>query len=310
MDSESQLILNKSPLNQFFTDFDDSHPKWGYDEYWSHAKKQNYLEWNSLFLQEAYFRKQFGLNIIWSIEGKQGGGKSMALLRKKQIIDKVYGNPYSLEKFISEIHFFPDDLEEGISSSKNGSCNVLDEQIREHGIMTRFSEDQLANYEDTLRRVQKNIGYASPRLRRHEHFFIFKAHGDIFIDQTDTVGAVQVMMSTKREKDDLIVPRGILQFKAPEKNLWDAYNAKKDLFILKMQRKESGLMEKIEHHASMVIEKFSDQLYLERKDGTRTVVSKDAIELYMYKTLGMRAYTIKGYELVREEIKRKLTESI
>lgn len=306
MDEDQIEILNKSPLQNFIKKFDEAHIKWGYDEYWINAVNQDYRVWNTLFHEEIKFREKNTLNFVWSEEGGQGDGKSMALLRKKQIIDQVYGVEYNIRKFVDRIHFFGQDLEEALSNTPKRSTNVLDEQVKTYGIMSRFTEDQLANYEDTFRRPQKNIGYASPSLRRHEHFFIFEAMGDIYVNEKGEPTAVEVMLKTKRKSDKQIMPRGVIRLKAPEKELWDAYNAKKDDFISKLEQKQGGLMDRIEKDADKVIGQHKERLYKTLKDGTKVIQSKAVIDLYVYKVLGMRAYTVAGYEMIREEIRRKL----
>lgn len=297
--------LNKSALQSYISQFDMANIDWGYSEYWKHALAQDFRIWNGYFLNEIKFRAKFGLNVVWSVEGGQGSGKSMCLLRQKRIIDDAYGVEYDLEKFVSQIHFFTSDLEEALSMSERRTTNVLDEQIKSHGIMTRFTEDMLANYEDTFRKPQKNIGFASPSLRRHEHFFVFEALGDIFVDNEGNTSAVEVMLKTKRKSDGLLMPRGVLRLKAPEKDLWEMYNLKKDAFIEKMEKKEGGVMGKIERDADRVIAEFGDFLYKD-KNGLKVPAGSKTIDLYMYKCVGMRSYTMNGYDLLREEIKRKL----
>lgn len=301
-------ISNKSPMLKYIREFDVQHIDWGYNKYWVNANQQDRQTWNALFLSEIKFREEFGLNIIWSDEGGQGDGKSTALIRKKQVIDNVYKVKFNKQKFLSQIHFFTDDLEASLSKPGKRDCNVLDEQIREYGLMARFQEDRLANYEDTYRKPQRSIGYASPSLRKHEHFFIFEAMGDFFVNPKNyEVSSIEVMLKTKRKSDSLIVPRGILKFKTPEVDLWEAYNKKKDKFIEKMRNRQGGMMERIEKDAQKVIDSCGKDNFLRPlKDGGYMLVGKDAIKLHVYKTLGMRAFTVAGYDLLTEEIRRIL----
>lgn len=298
--------LSKSPMKKFLTDFDNAHLHWTYNEYWRYAMAQDFRVWNALLVKEITFRKDKGLNFIWSIEGEQGDGKSMGLTRIKQIIDEHNEVKFKLKSFLSKLHFFHEDLEESLSTPGRRTCDVLDEQTKMHGLMVRFIEDQLANFEDIYRKPQRSIGYASPSLRRHEHFFIFEALGDIYVNKEGEPSAVALLLKTKRKSDKMIMPRGIIKLKTPEPELWEAYNKKKDKFIEKMQSKQGGVMARIEKDADKVIKKAGDSLYRYLKDGTKLPAAKKTIDLYMYKILGMRSYTVAGYELVREEIKRKL----
>lgn len=306
MSSQKFDQLNKSPMQDYISQFDDIHIKWGYDDYWLYAKNTDYLFWNTLFIREIEFRKRFGLNLVWSVEGDQGDGKSMGLLRTKQLIDEHFGNKFDIDRFIDEIHFFDEDLESSLSVAQKRSCHVLDEQPRGHGLMVHYIQDQLANYEDTFRKPQINIGYASPSLRNHQHFFIFEALGDIFVDEDGNPTAVNLMLKTKRKSDKMIMPRGIIKLKIPEKEVWKQYNLKKDGFIKKMQDKQGGIMDRIDRDAKKVIDAYGEKLYRFDKQGNKQALAKKGLELYMYRCLGMRAYTVSGYELLLESIKQKL----
>lgn len=301
----TEETLNKSPMQQYIAEFDAAHLNWGYNEYWAYACAYDVKFWNTLFKNEIIFREKFGLNLIWSVEGTQGSGKSQSLIRMKQLIDSVYGINYDIKKFVDQIHFFPEDLEKALSESPKRNTHLLDEQIRVYGMMSRFTEDQLSNYEDTFRKPQINIGYASPSLRRHEHFFIFEAMDNLYVDENDNVSAVDIMLKTRRKSDRAIMPRGILRMRAPEKDLWDAYNDKKDNFIKRMQSNEGGMMKRLEDAADKVIAKYGELLVIETKNGPK-LASKSLIFLYTYKVLGTSAYTVAAYELIVEEIRRKV----
>lgn len=291
----------KSPLKEYIENFDLQNIDKGYNDYWLIAMRQDFRVWNSLLLSELKYREPFR-NMVFSIEGEQGTGKSAGLLGMGVLISDTFKKKFSL----SHYHFFTEDLTNDLKKFNKRTFYGCDEQLRIHGLMSHMIDEDLANYEDIYRKPQVNIGYASPRLRIHEHFFIFEALDDIEEDTNGEPVSVKLLLKTKRKSDKLIMPRGIIKFKWPKKRLWNAYNKKKDRFIEKMRKKEGGLMEQIDKDANKIIKKYENKLYRELKDGTMVPVSKNAIMLYIYKAIGMRVYTVEGYKILMEQIKAKL----
>lgn len=299
MAKDENLTLSKSKMMQYINAFDMQNINFGYNEYWLEAKKQPYLIWNNFYSDEIKFRESHFMNIVFSIEGTQGEGKSLFLLRSGEIISKAYGTKFNLD----HIHFFPEDLSKDLANFKERTYYGQDEQPRVHGVMSNFIQDELSNYEDIYRKPQVNVGYASPSIRSHEHFFIFEACGDIYIDKNSgELSAVEVMLKTKRKSDGLIMPRGILRVSAPDKQLWKQYNQKKDDFIKKMGGEKGNRIKIIDDYAKATIEKFEEDLTQETDKGIK-IASKDKIDFLITKTVGMGNMTQEGKTLVREEIK-------
>ena len=155
------------------------------------------------------------------------------------------------------------------------------------GMMSSFIQEELANYEDIFRKPQVNIGYASPSLRVHEHFFIYEALDDIFLDEQGKPCAVQVMLKTKRKSDHLIMPRGLVRLRWPETKFWNAYNKKKDKFTKRMVGSKGDRVKILEEYAEQTFKKHKDDLYLENKsgDGYRPK-NKEVFKYRIDKTIG------------------------
>jgi hypothetical protein len=288
-------------MQDYIEKFDLKYIDFSYNEYWKIAVNQDYRIWNALFKNELEHRERHR-NVVFSVEGEQGLGKSIFLLRMGQIISETYGNKFDLDN----IHFFQDTFEKNLSEAKKRTFHGLDEQPRLYGVMSSYVQDQLANYEDIYRKPQISIGYASPSLRTHEHFFIFQAMGEIEIFEDNSPASVSVMLMTKRKSDRMIMPRAVLKFNWIDKKVWAEYEKRKDAFIGDFKSKKDPLLEKINEDAAKIIEKHGDKLILTNKEGVKKLAVKQTIDFYVYDVVGMRSYTMEGYRMLRESVKQKL----
>ena len=303
---EKEISLSKSVMARYIRLFDSKNIELNYNQYWALAEKQNFKFWNRFFLDEIKFRESHFSNLVFSVEGTQGEGKSLFLLRCGELISDVYGTKMSLD----HVHFFQENMKQDLANFKERTFYAQDEQPRTHGIMSNFIQDELANYEDTYRKPQVNIGYASPSLRSHEHFFIFEALGDIYIDpKTGELSAVEVMLKTKRKSDNMIMPRGILRVSAPDKDLWKRYNEKKDEFIKKMGGSKGDRLKILEDYAIATIEQFGDKMIIETNRGEK-IAPKTTIDFYMSRAIGLDNLTNDGRALVREYIKEGMIKKL
>lgn len=305
VDEKKSLKLDKSPMQKYIDDFDFANADASFNEYWKIAISQPYEPWNELFLAELYHREKFK-NVVFSFEGEQGLGKSICLLKVCGKISDVYRSKFDLEN----IHFFNDSFEQALRRGKKRTVYGLDEQTRDYGVMSTYIQDQLANFEDIYRKPQISIGYASPRLRVHEHFFIFKVLGDIEVYEDGSPATVQAMLYTKRRMDDLIMPRARLKFSWVEKKLWDDYEAKKDKFIFDVQDNKDYMMTRIDKDALKIIEKHKEKLLVENAKGVKKIVVRSTLDYLVYDVVGMRAYTMEGYRMLREAVKQKLIDEL
>jgi len=293
---------SKSPLQDYLDKYDNAHINENYNQYWVTAVNQDYRVWNALFVDEISWRESHRRNLVFSIDGIQGEGKSAGLLRALEVIAERFYTKFNLKK----LFFFQEDLKESLDNAKKRTQHGLDEQPRMFGLMSGMIQEQLANYEDIYRKPQISIGYASPTLRVHEHFFIFQAMGNIELnDKTGFPETVELMLKTRRKSDNIIMPRGILRFKWPDYDTWARYEARKDKFISQMQENKGGVMNKMEKDANKVIKEAGNAIYREVK-GQQKPGTNAQIDLAMYEIIGMRAYTVDGYKLLREKIKQKL----
>lgn len=295
-----KMKVDKSPMQTYIEAFDTKYIDWMYNEYWKNAKAQPFHIWNALFKNELAHRERHR-NVVFSVEGEQGLGKSVFMMRLGGVISDTYGSKLDVEN----IHFFPDLFEKALSEAKHRTFYCMDEQPRIYGVMSNYVQDQLANYEDIFRKPQISIGYAAPRLRTHEHFFIFKALGDIEIYDDGSPASVSVMLMTKRKSDDMIMPRAMLKFSWADKKLWTDYERRKDQFIGDFKAKKDPMMGKIAEDADRVVQKWGDKMFVDSAKGVKKIVNRSTLDFYVYDVVGMRAYTMEGMRMLREAVKQK-----
>jgi len=297
------MELTKSPMAKYISLFDLKNINLGYNEYWIKALQSGYQFWNQLIKEEINYRESHFRNLVFSIEGSQGDGKTAGLLSLGGTISKAYDTKLSLD----HIHFFHETLREDLAHFKERTFYAQDEQTRIFGVMSSFLQAELSNYEDIYRKPQVNIGYASPSLRYHEHFFIFEALDQIYLDpKTGKPCAVELMLKTKRRSDGLIMPRGNVRLSWPEWAFWEKYNKKKDQFIKDQGGEKGDRLKILEDYADKAIKKYRDNMLTTTKDGELKIKDKTALSYYLNKVAGMGNLTGGGLELAQTIIREKL----
>lgn len=299
------MKLAKPPIKKYIDEFDQKHIDLSYNDYWLIAKKQNPLVWNSLFLKEIQFRANNYRNLVFSVEGEQGTGKSAGLIRILDILGQFF-NPFKVDN----VYFYQEEFSEALRNYNVKDSFALDEQPRLHGAMSGLLSDQLANFEDIYRKPQVNIGYASPSLRTHEHFFIFESIDEIELNEDGSPSSVCLMLKTKRQSDKLIMPRGILKFSWVKPEIWKAYEKRKDAFIQSAKNRENKRFELIEAGSERVIKKFFEKLYSKKRDGSFKLISRATLDFYIMKTENMNDYTSQGLGYLRESIRQKVMDRL
>ena len=112
-------------------------------------------------------------NIIISIKGWTGTGKSLASLSIAECIASIFRKKPKAENICHNLH----DIPEKIKNCTAGDVIILDEQEKEFGAGSGADEIKLRTYEETLRARQINFIFNSPRLHNHVHHFIIETFG-------------------------------------------------------------------------------------------------------------------------------------
>ena len=101
MNDVKTSFIERSPLVDFFEKMDNGMKNAEYDDYEKmayvlHAKDKYYG--TNLFLDDVQFRANHELNVISSVAGQQGTGKSLFSICLNWNIAKIFGNPFDVEK--------------------------------------------------------------------------------------------------------------------------------------------------------------------------------------------------------------------
>ena len=259
-DWKSKTKYDESPLETYFREVDINSTEATYGEYFSRAMQEDIRVMNSLLLDDIKFRADSFMNVVASVEGQQGSGKSISFIYLGLLIGKFFGYPFALKNII----FDPDDLDTALEKADKRTTWLMDEQKRANvGMMSRTTQLNLTDLEDQLRRSQINLLYASPSLRQHEHFFAFKTFRIIRINDADCTECDEykhwnptsgqpspcdtcdlpadkrngypkyflLLLQTKRLIDNMLVPRGIVQFPMPNIKFIEQYDKVKQQHI-------------------------------------------------------------------------------
>ncbi len=162
-----------SPFEEYCNEIDEENQMWSKADYYAFAKSlynstPNYI--TNLFLADAEFRAKNMLNMILSIEGQQGCGKSLFGLALAFYISKIFGVIFSFLHIFVQIN----DLDDSLRDSPNRTTFILDEQKKKKvGLESETDYLSLIDYEEQCRYTQKNLIYISPNIVDHSHYFVF-----------------------------------------------------------------------------------------------------------------------------------------
>lgn len=177
---------------------------------------------NRDFYADIEYRHRKGLNLIASILGETGTGKSEAgKFVAKKISPKFNG---------SFVHFHKEDLMEHIRLQKvrKDFCELLDEQNKGSmlgmgGMRERFTLDDI---ESVCRKAMISFVYISPNLEMHNHHIVLETAG---IDYEKKLTRLIIL---KPRQDYFLTALGYITTRlVDDPSFRDAYDKQKDTFI-------------------------------------------------------------------------------
>ncbi len=120
---------------------------------------------NLFFLNEIKHRQKTQGNVIISISGYPGTGKSWGALALSQILNQIYkcNNTY--------IVFSAQELLDLLENAPRGSTFIMDEQVTSWGEGSSREQQEIMNVENTIRKEQINFIWVSPIPKPHQDFF-------------------------------------------------------------------------------------------------------------------------------------------
>lgn len=204
-----------------------------------HLRELEKLEWNKAFeknpelqvtsminanyiLLNELRQASKGKNIICSIYGITGSGKSLASLSLSLCIEKIFKS-----RFLADHICFEDDqINNALKSAKKGHTIIRDEQEKSFGPGSGAMSEKVRAYERIMRKKQINFIFNSPRLVHHEHHFILKTFGE---DKKNEI--FRLMMYTPSE-----MPVGYITLRYPPADLIEEYLKKNHEWLNKKQQ--------------------------------------------------------------------------
>lgn len=321
-------IHKVNPMDNYFKQVDLLMADATHGQYWQRAQQEDVQYMNRLLVEEFKYRMDMRLNIVASVEGSQGMGKSLSSIYMGLLLGKIFGKPFT----VKNIAFYPEELDELIENSTGRETFLMDEQQTTNvGIMSHTMQRRLVDFEEQLRHNQINLLFASPSLRDHAHYFVFKAEHPIRLTnpicqkckkpdcenckmpewkRSGYPKAFRLLLSTKRFVDGMLVPRGYLEIPMPNYDFVQLYDTVKNEHIENVKKKESKMWDNMQKLADVIFQKNKDKMLMQTKKGEYKPVSAKILETIVYSERGMRYFTKDGLALFITLLKQKSQEHI
>lgn len=269
-------------------------------------------QFTELFKREVEYRAEHIQNFVMSISGDQGSGKSLAGYRLTEFLSHAFGVKFDLNVSLAMTQ---DDALNKVRVAKKKNTIWLDEQRKaEYGVMGNLIGDQLADFEDQLRKEQINFIYCSPELRKHSHFFVFETLPEpigLVRGKDGYPLYVRLMLKTKRHFDKEFMTRGIIELKTPSMNDFNVYNKIKQDYLTHLKEGTGGLTNStLKEDAEMIYNKIGHELIKKTKKGDWIIVSDMTMERKIYALINERKYTTHGHKMLRDFLRERIAQGL
>lgn len=300
------VVENESPLKQEFDKFDISHMDWTMNDYKEYALKQSPEYITSLLVQDWTWRYHHKQNVVASIEGDQGSGKSMPFYSAANLLGNIFKKPFSLKYLFFEL----EELNVALGKAQQCETFVWDE-YRKHqaGVMSLLQRQNLADFEDQLRVNQNNLLYCAPELQDHSHFFIFESKNTVWDEEGKIPKAFLSILKTKRYTDrHQLVWRGLVFFPMPSLKDANDYLVKKRQHIGNLQTQNYSTLDPVREAAKNIIAKRFNDLVHHRRDGIIIPIKRELMMCIIDEEIGTSKFTIQGYKILEGLIRKHIDE--
>lgn len=298
---DMQVPLNEeSPLKQYFDKFDIENIGWSTDDYKLSAMQRDVTETTHLLIADWKWRKEHRQNVVASIDGPQGGGKSMPFSYIALMLGKIFGVPFTPEG----VYFSVEELDEAIQNSVPCQTFFKDEDPKTRvGLMSHMLDANIADYEEQLRINQNNLLQAGVELRNHAHFFWFESKHTIF-DKTGYPVAFFSMLKTPRYTDRKdFVWRGFVRFPMPNKNFVEKYLERKQKHNENLKAKYGNTLNPVSFYSQEIFNKRKQDLIQKTKDGFIKPLKRELMDFIVAEEIGTRRFTNAGYDRLVAQIR-------
>jgi hypothetical protein len=297
-----------SMLEQKLREFDLAHLDWSEKDYVHYAITQ--MDGNSLrelLIDDIKFRKEHGRNVVASIDGFQGTGKSLFISSFAIITSKIFGVPFN-ENFV---FYSPVELDLALEKAKPCETYLRDEHKNSfHGEMSNLVNENLEDYEEQLRIDQINLFFAGVKLRSHAHFFIFEAKRTNFDLNGMPVSTTAVLKTPLYTNKNIFVWRGEITLPAPPLDYLEAYDKRKREYTQQqLKAKGENVFAQLKPYAEKVIKLREEDLIKKTREGFISPQKEEIIKLVVAEVVGSGKFTISAYRsliaYIQDALKKK-----
>jgi hypothetical protein len=302
------LITSESSLEQKLREFDLSHLDWGAREYTNYAIHS--MDGNSLrelLIEDIKYRKAHGRNIVASIDGFQGAGKSLFMSSFAIIISKIFGVPFNADY----VFYSPMELDFALEKAPKCATYLRDEHKNSsHGEMSNMINENLSDYEEQLRIDQINLLFAGVKLRSHAHFFIFEAKRTNFDLTGKPISTTAVLKTPLYTDKETFVWRGEITLPVPPMDYLNAYDQRKREYNQKqLKEKSENVFAQLKPYAEKVLNIREEDLIKKTREGFISPQKEEIIKLVVGETIGSGKFTISAYRsiiaFIQDQLKKK-----
>lgn len=298
---------SESPLKQYFDAFDVERIDWTDSDYIKYATNLDLIDFNTGLLTKDWgWRNKQYMNVVASIEGEQGSGKSLFFCYAGLLLGNLFGVPFKAEN----IFFSPFDLDEALQHAKQKETFLRDEHRNTAvGHMSHMINENLSDYEDQLRKHQNNLLFASPQLQNHSHFFVFetkhilrdltaKGHEDGYPTH------IIAMLKTPRYTDRTsFVWRGYVKFPSPSRKFWEQYDVRKEQHLINLKAKYGGdVFAPVDICAHEIYGRRKEELIKKNADQTITPINALLMEKVITSEIGSTKFPMHAYNYIKVKI--------
>ena len=327
---------DKSPLQQYCEDIDRKYmDKTWMELYYEVALKVDRQYFTNLVLNDFQWRANHQQNIVASIEGQQGCGKSLFANDMCMRIGEMFGGKFDVS---TDLYINPFDLDHELRNANSRRRTFLyDEQPqRRVGMGSVSTSVSLKDYEEICRYTQNNLVYCSPEMVDHAHYFIFKevdygverlkvakcgecskyaaCHADYystlceleFWERDGYPVSFSFMLQTKRMADNMFVPRGVVKLPMISWKSAQNYNGVKAKNIKKFESFQNDSWDNQKILLKKFVDEHEDELFIKLKKGGFKIAPSKRIDSIFFDEFGTERFTNRQVEVFVEIIKKEL----
>jgi hypothetical protein len=285
----------ESPLKQYFDNFDVQHFDWRNQDYKMHALQTNPDELGKLLIQDWKWRKDHQQNVVASMEGPQGTGKSRPCSYVGLLLGQIFEFPFTP----IDIFFSPDEFDEGFQKAKPCQTLLKDEDPKTRvGLMSHMIDTNITDYEEQSRQLQINLLQAGVELRKHAHFFCFESKHILFDENAYPIAFMSVLKTPRYTDRYDFVWRGMVRFPMVNREFDAGYLKRKNEHLKNLQAKYGNSLDPVAFFAKQIYDKRKDRLLNKTKDSFVKPIKQDLMEFIVAEEIGTRRFTVAGYKLL------------